>query len=214
MRRRRRSSRGECFDPLDQSAEHHKEWGDQPTIKFFPFHVTAEITNVFLLLCVYLLLAVLRPAGLETRANPLITPVGIKPEWYFLFLYAFMHYVPPVVGTLAPLVGLGLLAAMPVDRPQPRARAAQAQVAIAGSILRSGRHRGPVHHRDHGVGGRRWPGKRKPYSWRSTFLKFLGASLLLNALLVPGVRHGDAAGEPGERVGHDHRHAPGTRSAP
>ena len=125
----------ECFDPLDQSAEHHKEWGDQPTIKFFPFHVTAEITNVFLLLCVYLLLAVLRPAGLETRANPLITPAGIKPEWYFLFLYAFMHYVPPVVGTLAPLVGLGLLAAIPwIDRNPERAPRKR-RFAIAGSIL-------------------------------------------------------------------------------
>jgi cytochrome b6-f complex subunit 4 len=125
----------ECIDPLDQSAEHHKEWGDQPTIKFFPFHVTAEITNVFLLLCVYLLLAVLRPAGLETRANPLITPEGIKPEWYFLFLYAFMHYVPPVVGTLAPLVGLGLLAAIPwIDRNPERAPRKR-KFAIAGSIL-------------------------------------------------------------------------------
>jgi quinol-cytochrome oxidoreductase complex cytochrome b subunit len=125
----------ECFDPLDQSAEHHKEWGDQPTIKFFPYHVTAEITNVFLLLCVYLLLAVVWPAGLETRANPLITPEGIKPEWYFLFLYAFMHYVPPVVGTLAPLVGLALLAALPwIDRNPERAPRKR-KFAIAGSIL-------------------------------------------------------------------------------
>jgi quinol-cytochrome oxidoreductase complex cytochrome b subunit len=111
-----------CVDPLDRSDEHHKEWGDQPTVKFFPFHVTAEITNVFLLLALYLLLASLRPAGLEAPANPLITPVGIKPEWYFLFLYAFMHYVPPVVGTMAPLVGLGLLAAWPwIDRNPERA---------------------------------------------------------------------------------------------
>jgi len=125
----------ECFDPLDQAAEHHKEWGDQPTIKFFPFHVTAEITTVFLLLCVYLLLAVLRPAGLETMANPIATPVGIKPEWYFLFLYALMHYVPPVVGTLAPLVGLALLAAIPwIDRNPERAPRKR-KFAIAGSIL-------------------------------------------------------------------------------
>jgi cytochrome b6-f complex subunit 4 len=111
-----------CVDPLDQSAEHHKEWGDQPTVKFFPFHVTAEITNVLLLLAFYLLLASLRPAGLEAPANPLVTPVGIKPEWYFLFLYALLHYVPPVVGTIAPLVGLGFLAAWPwIDRNPERA---------------------------------------------------------------------------------------------
>jgi cytochrome b6-f complex subunit 4 len=124
-----------CVDPLDKSAEHHKEWGDQPTIKFFPFHVTAEITNVFLLLCVYLLLATLRPAGLETKANALITPVGIKPEWYFLFLYAFMHYVPPVVGTLTPLVLLGVLGAWPwIDR-NPERKPSRRKLAIAGSVL-------------------------------------------------------------------------------
>jgi quinol-cytochrome oxidoreductase complex cytochrome b subunit len=124
-----------CFDPLDKSAEHHKEWGDQPTIKFFPFHVTAEVTNVFLLMCVYLLLAALRPAGLETRANALITPVGIKPEWYFLFLYAYMHYVPPVVGTLTPLVLLGVLGAWPwIDR-NPERKPSRRKIAIAGSVL-------------------------------------------------------------------------------
>lgn len=124
-----------CTDALDGSAEHLKEWGDQPTIKFFPYHVTAEITNVFLLIGVYILLAVLKPAGLEARANPLITPEGIKPEWYFLFLYAFMHYVPPVVGTLAPLVGLVLLAAIPwIDRNPERAPRKR-KFAIAGSLL-------------------------------------------------------------------------------
>jgi cytochrome b6-f complex subunit 4 len=124
-----------CFDPLDQSAEHHKEWGDQPTIKFFPYHVTAEITNVFLLMCVYVMLAVLSPAGLQTRANALVTPVGIKPEWYFLFLYAFVHYVPPVVGTLTPLVLLVLLAAWPwIDR-NPERKPSRRKMALALGVL-------------------------------------------------------------------------------
>jgi quinol-cytochrome oxidoreductase complex cytochrome b subunit len=124
-----------AFDPLDRSAEHHKEWGDQPTIKFFPFHVTAEMTNVFLLMCVYLLLAVLRPAGLEMRANPLVTPAGIKPEWYFLFLYAFMHYVPPVVGTLTPLVLLGVLGAWPWLDRNPERKPSKRKVALAAAAV-------------------------------------------------------------------------------
>jgi cytochrome b6-f complex subunit 4 len=125
----------EPYDPLDQSEAHHKEWGDQPTIKFFQYHVTAEVTNVFLLLMVYLLLAVLFPTGLEMRANPLVTPIGIKPEWYFLFLYAFMHYVPPVVGTMMPLFGLGLLAAWPwIDRNPERAPRRR-KIAIAMSFV-------------------------------------------------------------------------------
>jgi len=124
-----------CFDPLDKSAEHHKEWGDQPTIKFFPYHVTAEITNVFLLMSVYVMLAVLRPAGLETRANALVTPIGIKPEWYFLFLYGFLHLVPPVVGTLAPLVLLVVLGAWPwIDR-NPERKPSKRKIALAGAVL-------------------------------------------------------------------------------
>ena len=124
-----------CVDPLDKSAEHHKEWGDQPTIKFFPFHVTAEITNVFLLMCVYLMLAVLRPAGLETRANALVTPIGIKPEWYFLFLYSFVHYVPPVVGTLAPLVLLVVLAAWPWLDRNPERKPSKRKVALIAAAV-------------------------------------------------------------------------------
>jgi quinol-cytochrome oxidoreductase complex cytochrome b subunit len=124
-----------CLDPLDQSAAHHKEWGDQPTIKFFPYHVTAEITNVFLLMCVYVMLAVLSPAGLQTRANALVTPVGIKPEWYFLFLYSFVHYVPPVVGTMTPLVLLVLLAAWPwIDR-NPERKPSRRKMALALGVL-------------------------------------------------------------------------------
>jgi cytochrome b6-f complex subunit 4 len=124
-----------CVDPLDKSAEHHKEWGDQPTIKFFPYHVTAEITNVFLLMCVYLMLAVLRPAGLETRANALVTPIGIKPEWYFLFLYSFVHYVPPVVGTLAPLVLLVVLAAWPWLDRNPERKPSKRKVALIAAAV-------------------------------------------------------------------------------
>jgi len=124
-----------CVDPLDKSAEHHKEWGDQPTIKFFPYHVTAEITNVFLLMCAYLMLAVLRPAGLETRANALVTPIGIKPEWYFLFLYSFVHYVPPVVGTLAPLVLLVVLAAWPWLDRNPERKPSKRKVALIAAAV-------------------------------------------------------------------------------
>src|SRR5450759_2881015 len=124
-----------CVDPLDKSAEHHKEWGDQPTIKFFPYHVTAEITNVFLLMCVYLMLAGLRPAGLETRANALVTPIGIKPEWYFLFLYSFVHYVPPVVGTLAPLVLLVVLAAWPWLDRNPERKPSKRKVALIAAAV-------------------------------------------------------------------------------
>lgn len=102
-------------------SDHSEEWGDQPTIKFFPDHIISEATAVILLLIVYSLLAIFVGTHLDIKSDPAITPEGSKPEWYFMFLFAFLHYVPPLVGTLAPAVGLGFLALLPwIDRNPER----------------------------------------------------------------------------------------------
>ena len=101
--------------------DHHAEWGDQETIRFFPDHFISEATAMILLLCLYSVLAIFLPAYLEPRANPAVTPVGSKPAWYFLFLFAFLHYVPPLVGTLTPVGLLVLLGVWPfIDRNPSR----------------------------------------------------------------------------------------------
>lgn len=38
------------------------------------------------------------------QANPLVTPVHIKPEWYFLFVYAILRSVPNKLGGAVALV--------------------------------------------------------------------------------------------------------------
>ena len=101
--------------------DHQAEWGDQPTIRFFPDHFISEATAMVLVLCLYVVLAIFAPAYLEIRANPTMTPVGAKPAWYFLFLYAYLHYVPPLVGTLTPVGLLVLLGVWPfIDRNPSR----------------------------------------------------------------------------------------------
>ena len=101
--------------------DHEAEWQGQPTIRFFPDHFISEATTMVLLLCLYSVLAIFMPAFLDARANPAVTPVGIKPAWYFLFLYEFLHFVPPLIGTITPLVLLVLLAAWPfLDRNPSR----------------------------------------------------------------------------------------------
>lgn len=111
-----------CVSPdgvLEQ--DHEAEWQGQPTIRFFPDHFISEATTMVLLLCLYTVLSVFLPAALDARANPAVTPVGIKPAWYFLFLYEFLHFVPPLIGTITPLVLLVLLAAWPfLDRNPSR----------------------------------------------------------------------------------------------
>jgi len=44
-----------------------------------------------------------------TPANPLVTPVRIQPEWYFLFAYAILRSIPNKLGgviTLAILIAI------------------------------------------------------------------------------------------------------------
>jgi cytochrome b6-f complex subunit 4 len=101
--------------------DHYAEWEGQPMIRFFPDHFISEGTAMILLLCLYSVLCVFYPAYLEVRSNPAVTPVGSKPAWYFLFLYQYLHFVPPLVGTLTPVALLVLLGAWPfLDRNPSR----------------------------------------------------------------------------------------------
>jgi cytochrome b6-f complex subunit 4 len=101
--------------------DHYAEWQGQPIIRFFPDHFLSEGTAMILLLCLYSVLCIFWPAFLEVRSNPAVTPVGSKPAWYFLFLYQFLHFVPPLVGTLTPVGLLVLLGVWPfLDRNPSR----------------------------------------------------------------------------------------------
>jgi len=41
---------------------------------------------------------ILRDPDSFTLANPLVTPVHIQPEWYFLFAYAILPSIPNKLG--------------------------------------------------------------------------------------------------------------------
>ena len=114
--------------------DHYAEWEGQETIRFFPDHFISEAAAMVLLLCLYSVLAIFLPAYLEGRANPAVTPVGSKPAWYFLFLYEYLHFVPPLVGTITPVALLVLLGAWPwLDRNpsrKPRKRVAAITFAV------------------------------------------------------------------------------------
>jgi ubiquinol-cytochrome c reductase cytochrome b subunit len=42
--------------------------------------------------------SVLRDPENYIRANPIVTPVHIQPEWYFLFAYAILRSIPSKLG--------------------------------------------------------------------------------------------------------------------
>ncbi len=91
------------MDPVGQE----KETKEGEGIPFFPHHVVKELVVIFLLLGVLITLSILVPFELGEKADPLKTPEGIKPEWYFMSMYQVLKYFPKLIGIL--VVGLAPL---------------------------------------------------------------------------------------------------------
>lgn len=68
--------------------------GDEKVVRthfpFFPDHLLTEILIGVTLMFFMTLLAIVFPVGLEAKANPLVTPAHIKPEWYFFFTFRWL----------------------------------------------------------------------------------------------------------------------------
>lgn len=74
-------------------------WRDrtQPYIPYFWEELVSQAMIFFLFLALIGGLALLWPADLAPRANVLVTPAGIKPEWYFLFMFQTLKLIPSKV---------------------------------------------------------------------------------------------------------------------
>lgn len=78
-------------------------------IPFHPYFSFKDIIGFILLLITLTILTLLNPYYLGdpdnfTPANPLVTPVHIQPEWYFLFAYAILRSIPNKLGGVIALV--------------------------------------------------------------------------------------------------------------
>lgn len=104
---------------------------ERPGAPFFPHHVLREgIALAFLLMVMFGLVAVL-PPELGDKADPLATPPGIKPEWYFLPTYQLLKYFPKTAGVLVSFLPLLLVLVWPfLDRSTER-RPSRRRVSIA-----------------------------------------------------------------------------------
>ncbi len=94
-------------------------------IPFYPVHVAKEGVVIALLFALLMTLAVLAPWGIGEPADPLSTPVHIKPEWYFLPSYQLLKYFEgpygAVLGVFACSVPFILLLLWPfLDRGRQR----------------------------------------------------------------------------------------------
>lgn len=78
-------------------------------VRFHPYFTSKDLFGFFLILIILTLLCLTNPWLLGDPenfipANPLVTPVHIQPEWYFLIAYAILRSIPNKIGGVLALV--------------------------------------------------------------------------------------------------------------
>lgn len=88
-------------------------------IPFHPYFTFKDIVGFIVILIALIILTLIRPNLLGDPdnfipANPLVTPIHIQPEWYFLFAYAILRSIPNKLGGVIALVlSIAILAILP-----------------------------------------------------------------------------------------------------
>nr|YP_009537985.1 cytochrome b [Athyma recurva]AYN60728.1 cytochrome b [Athyma recurva] len=78
-------------------------------IPFHPFFTFKDLIGFIILISILTFLSLMNPYLLSDPdnfipANPLVTPIHIQPEWYFLFAYAILRSIPNKLGGVIALV--------------------------------------------------------------------------------------------------------------
>lgn len=89
-------------------------------ITFYPYYLYKDLIGFIVLFIILILLVIYFPYLLNDPdnfipANPIITPIHIQPEWYFLFAYAILRSIPNKLGgVIALLISIIILFFMPL----------------------------------------------------------------------------------------------------
>nr|AXS65017.1 cytochrome b [Curculionoidea sp. 12 KM-2017] len=78
-------------------------------IPFHPYFTFKDLVGFIMLMFMLIILSLKSPYMLGDPdnfipANPLVTPIHIQPEWYFLFAYAILRSIPNKLGGVLALV--------------------------------------------------------------------------------------------------------------
>jgi len=90
-------------------------------IKFNPIFTLKDIIPTMLTIIILIIIVLNIPNLLGdvenfNPANPLITPVHIQPEWYFLFAYVILRSIPSKLGGVLALVISILILIIPINK--------------------------------------------------------------------------------------------------
>jgi quinol-cytochrome oxidoreductase complex cytochrome b subunit len=92
------------------------------SVPFYPDHLKSEAKvalGVGVLVIFIGVLGLFFPVGLGAPADPMDTPLHVKPEWYFLFLYQLLQFIPKTLGAISPVIIVLLLALWPLLDSKP-----------------------------------------------------------------------------------------------
>nr|YP_009948658.1 cytochrome b [Arma custos]QOH97839.1 cytochrome b [Arma custos] len=86
---------------------------------FHPYFSIKDLMGAMFTLFLFIMLVLLEPRTLGDPenfipANPLVTPVHIQPEWYFLFAYAILRSIPNKLGGVLAMLMSILVIMLPV----------------------------------------------------------------------------------------------------
>nr|QDI93594.1 cytochrome b [Phallospinophylus setosus] len=88
-------------------------------IPFHPYFSIKDYMGMMLALFMFIMLNLWEPTMLGDPenfipANPLVTPVHIQPEWYFLFAYAILRSIPNKLGgVIAMIASIAIIMILP-----------------------------------------------------------------------------------------------------
>jgi len=95
-------------------------------IPFHPYFTVKDILGFTIIIIALVVLTLKEPYILRdpdnfTPANPLVTPVHIQPEWYFLFAYAILRSIPNKLGgVIALAISIAILFIIPTYKSKFR----------------------------------------------------------------------------------------------
>nr|YP_009710431.1 cytochrome b [Baltia butleri]QFZ96387.1 cytochrome b [Baltia butleri] len=88
-------------------------------IPFHPYFTFKDLIGFIMMMFILIMLTLTNPYMLGDPdnfipANPLVTPIHIQPEWYFLFAYAILRSIPNKLGgVIALLMSILIIAILP-----------------------------------------------------------------------------------------------------
>jgi len=83
------------------------------TMPFFPNFILRDLLLWLIVLNILAVLAVYFPWELGSKADPFVSaPAGIRPEWYFMFMFQTLKFIPGHVlgieGEMLGILGFGI----------------------------------------------------------------------------------------------------------